>query len=156
MKKRFLWLCIGLIALLIASIAVSYFSPTPVISSVTLHPLFLLSPDGTKKTLEVEWADTDAKRAYGLMNRATLQHGMLFLFEDEQSLNFWMKNTLIPLDIVYFDANGEYVSSTTMTPCIADPCVNYPSEAPAKFALEMPAGFLQQSGIGQGWRLHHQ
>lgn len=76
---------------------------------------------------------------------------MLFLFPHEQVLSFWMKNTLIPLDIFYFDARGQIVSATTMEPCKADPCPSYSSEGAAQFALEVAAGFLDTNG--EEWKL---
>lgn len=79
--------------------------------------------------------------------------GMLFVFDQPMPLAFWMKNTLIPLDILYFDAGGELVSALTMEPCTADPCPSYPSGESAKFALEVSAGFNQQHGVGEGWRM---
>ena len=78
-------------------------------------------------------------------------NGMLFEFPDEKPRAFWMRNTLIPLDIVYFDANKQYVSHTTMQPCIADPCKNYPSTGPAKYALEVNAGIFAATNLDSSW-----
>ncbi len=79
--------------------------------------------------------------------------GMLFTFETEQTLRFWMKNTLIPLDIIYFDAQKRFVSALTMTPCAADPCSTYSSRYSALYALEVPAGSVAAWGVGEGWTL---
>ena len=117
----------------------------------TLHPLTLTSPTGGTSTLSVEWATTEAERELGLMNRPQVDHGMLFIFDTQQMQTFWMKNTLVPLDIVFFTDRGQYVSSARMTPCTSDPCALYSSGSPARYALEMPAGFIDQSGIGKGW-----
>lgn len=119
-----------------------------------LHPLTLVSPRGQDTTLQVEWATTDQERELGLMNRTTIDHGMLFIFDTQQQLTFWMKNTLVPLDIAFFDDHGAFVSSAQMTPCTADPCTLYPSATPAKYALEMPAGYIAQQGIARGWVMH--
>lgn len=115
----------------------------------------LQSPDGKLITLQVELANTYAQQERGLMNRTELPEGtgMLFSFDAEQPLNFWMKNTLIPLDIVYLDADGAFVSSTTMVPCVEDPCATYPSAGPAMRALELPVGYIKKMEIGEGWRL---
>ena len=78
---------------------------------------------------------------------------MLFIFSAPQQLSFWMKNTLIPLDILYFDSEGNFVSSSTMEPCTKDPCATYPSAGPAQYALEVNAGFAVENGINEAWSL---
>jgi hypothetical protein len=115
----------------------------------------LTGPDGKVVEIQAEIADEPAEQQRGLMFRESLPpgFGMLFVFDQEQPLGFWMKNTLIPLDIMYFDADGKLVSSTTMVPCEADPCMSYPSEGNAKFALEVEEGFNQAQGIGGEWQL---
>ena len=55
---------------------------------------------------------------------------------------FWMKDTLIPLDIVFFDADGRQVGSASMTPCEVAPCARYGSEGAYRWALETPAGAI--------------
>ena len=120
------------------------------VSTVTL-----LGPDGEKARFQVEVVQTDAERRQGLMSRESLgkNRGMLFVFEDEDFRSFWMKNTLIPLDIFYFDAEGVLVSLRTMQPCEADPCPGYPSGHKAKYALEVNAGVADREGIDIGWTL---
>lgn len=115
----------------------------------------LISPEGTVVELIVEVADEPEERAYGLMDRTELapDHGMLFLFDEPSILTFWMKNTLIPLDIIFFDDIGQYLSSTTMTPCAEDPCPLYGSVNPSRVALEVPAYFVTKHGVKTGWRL---
>lgn len=93
---------------------------------------------------EVEVADDFEERARGLMFRDAMaaDSGMLFVHEREAPLAFWMKNTEIPLDILYFDADRRLVSiQRGVPPCSAgDRCPSYPSEGPAQYVLELNAG----------------
>ena len=108
---------------------------------------------GTQK-LEVEIADNNEKRSHGLMFRKELKDGkgMIFIFENEQPLNFWMKNTLIPLSIGYFDKDKKLVDILDMQP--ASPMdvqpLTYPSTRPAKYALEVPLGWYAKHKIKPG------
>jgi uncharacterized membrane protein (UPF0127 family) len=90
-----------------------------------------------KFTLEV--ADDNASRETGLMNRDSMgaRHGMLFVFDREQPLSFWMKNTRIPLDILFVDSRGRVITIKTMKPFDLTPV---PSEGMAKYAIELNAG----------------
>jgi uncharacterized membrane protein (UPF0127 family) len=100
-----------------------------------------------------EFATDDASREHGLMMRTELaaDHSMLFVFPDTQPRWFWMKNTLIPLDILYFDADRKLVSmQLDVPPCKADPCPSYPSDAPARYVLELPAGTARRIGAQAG------
>lgn len=118
-----------------------------------LHNITLVSPIGENIDLRVEVADTPEERERGLMFREELPEGrgMLFMFDKSQILHFWMKNTMIPLDILFFDERRNLVSAMTMEPCVADPCPLYPSTAEARYALEVPAGFIERYGVGVGW-----
>jgi len=93
---------------------------------------------------QVEVADDAAERERGLMFREHLaaDAGMLFVHAHEEPLAYWMKNTRIPLDILYFDAERRFVSMQAgVPPCSAgDACPSYPSAAPAKYVLELNAG----------------
>ncbi|VAW43955.1 FIG007785: exported protein [hydrothermal vent metagenome] len=106
----------------------------------------------------IELADTDNTRALGLMYREHMadDEGMLFVFPDTQRRAFWMKNTLIPLDILYFDQNQKLVSISENTPPCKNTttrCPNYPSAKPAKYVLEINAGLSQQYGFKSGDKL---
>jgi uncharacterized membrane protein (UPF0127 family) len=115
----------------------------------------LVGPEDEAISVVVEIVDDAASRAEGLMGRQSLDsnEGMLFMFSSAQPLTFWMKNTLIPLDIIFFDAQGNVIGSDTMVPCTADPCLRYTSSGPANIALEVNAGFVETHGIGAGWRI---
>lgn len=102
----------------------------------------------------VEVADNHEERARGLMFRDTLEQGrgMLFVHDAEQPLAYWMKNTRIPLDILYFDEDLKLVSvSRGVPPCsLGDRCPNYPSRAPALYVLELNAGVAAEIGVAKG------
>ena len=101
----------------------------------------------------VELADTADKQALGLMFRDHLpdDHGMLFRFPREGMRSFWMKNTRIPLAILYFDADLRLVSvAENAQPCRSPRCRNYPSAAPAKYVLELNAGKAAELGLEPG------
>lgn len=97
---------------------------------------------GTRYSVEI--ANDDASRARGLMFRDTLASGtgMLFVHDREERQAYWMKNTRIPLDILYFDAERRLVSQRRDTPpCTAgDRCPPYPSRGAALYVLELNAG----------------
>ncbi len=83
---------------------------------------------------------TPAQRSLGLMNRKQApKDGMLFVFPETTTGGFWMKNTLVPLTIVFFDTAGKRVRKLSMTPCRKDPCGIYDPGRPYRFALELRA-----------------
>lgn len=94
--------------------------------------------------LAVAVAASPSQRSQGLMGVADLGSldGMLFVFPADSDGGFWMKNTLIPLDIVFFTADGGFVDSLTMAPCTEDPCPTYRPGGSYRYALEAPAGDL--------------
>jgi hypothetical protein len=79
---------------------------------------------------------------------------MIFLFTDGGAHNFWMKNTMIPLDILWIDAQGKviFVSANT-PPCKSDPCPSYGPRAPAPTVLELAGGMAAKEGIREGSEL---
>ena len=106
---------------------------------------------GHRYTIEV--AADDASRAHGLMDRTKMEvdHGMLFVFDDDAPRAFWMKNTKISLDMLFFDASNKLVSvQHNVPPCQADPCPAYSSGAPARYVLELNGGQAQELGLTPG------
>lgn len=105
----------------------------------------------------VEVADEPAERARGLMFREHLgaDRGMLFIHDHEEPQAYWMKNTKIPLDILYFDADLRLVAQQrAVPPCtLGDRCPSYPSGAPARYVLELNAGEAARLGLVDGMRL---
>lgn len=131
----------------------------PLILAVHVAACTSATPTATLRgqTYELEVADNDAERARGLMYRDQLaaDAGMLFLFERQGPQAFWMKNTRIPLDILYFDEDWRLVGwSLDTPPCsLGDRCPSYPSQAPAQFVLELNAGTARRIGAQLGDRL---
>ena len=108
------------------------------------------------KTFSVEIADTQEEHALGLMYRDSMpaDHGMIFLFPNEAPRSFWMKNTRIPLDIMYFDKDLKLVSISADTPpCRVSNCPSYSSKAPAQYVLELNAGLAASLGVKVGDQL---
>lgn len=104
---------------------------------------------GTKK-LEVEIVQSDEERMRGLMHREQLgeNEGMLFVFEEAQIQSFWMRNTFIPLDIAFIDANGKIIDVQRMEPL--DETKSYFSPAPVPYVLEVNAGWFERNGVTVG------
>lgn len=100
----------------------------------------------------VEIANTPEKRATGLMNRESIpaNSGMLFIFEDESIQEFWMKNTLIPLDIIWIDTNSKIVDIKQAEPCTKDPCAIYTPSKEARYALEINQSQASRNNIEIG------
>lgn len=113
-------------------------------------PPMCVVPDGTRVHLEL--ALSDAEKANGLMFRDSLapDRGMLFLFAVDGTYPFWMKNTFIPLDMVWLTATGQVVTVRTVQPCRADPCPSYEADGPGRAVLEVNAGFAAAHGVKPG------
>jgi len=110
--------------------------------------------NGASYTVDI--ADNDATRTRGLMFVDSMpdDHGMLFIFPNSRPRSFWMKNTLIPLDIIYFDSDLELVSvSKNARPCKTARCGHYPSSGPAKYVLELNAGHADKLDLKPGDKL---
>lgn len=96
--------------------------------------------------LIVAVADTATLRQQGLMFVEDMGDldGMLFVFENDSSGAFWMKNTLIPLDIAFFDSAGQFVDGFEMEPCVIENCPTYGPDGSYRYALEMAAGDMPE------------
>lgn len=99
--------------------------------------------------LQIELACRAEEQERGLMFRRDLpeNQGMLFVFEQERSLNFWMKNTYLPLSIAYIDAAGTIVDIQDMQPLDE---TTHPSAKPARYALEVNQGWFKRHGVSVG------
>ena len=101
------------------------------------------------KTFVMEIADTSAAREVGLMYRDSMpsDHGMIFVFSSDQTNPFWMKNTRIPLDIVYVDADARVIAVRPMRPYDTTPV---PSPRPFRWAIELNQGTGASLGLKEG------
>jgi uncharacterized membrane protein (UPF0127 family) len=107
---------------------------------------------GAPARIRAEIARTDDERARGLMYREKLEdgEGMLFVFERDQLLSFWMKDTLIPLSIAYISSGGRILEIHDMIPRDLSPVR---SSRSARYALEVPQGWFRRAGAEVGDRL---
>jgi uncharacterized protein len=111
--------------------------------------------DGGVVPVDVEVADDDEERSTGLMNRERLDPdaGMVFLFEEPLHTSFWMKDTLIPLSIAFWNERGTIVAILDMEPCEAEPCPSYDPGVEFEGALEVNQGFFDEHGVEIGDRI---
>jgi uncharacterized membrane protein (UPF0127 family) len=117
--------------------------------------LILADSLGNEKIkIDIEIADNDYERQLGLMNRKEMKEnqGMLFIFPNETMQSFWMRNTLIPLDIVFVNSKKNIVTIHKNTHTLSDQ--SYPSSAPAEYVLELNAGFTDRHNIQLGDKLN--
>ena len=107
---------------------------------------------GGELTVRAEIALTPAQREQGLMYRKEIKDGnaMLFVFERDQILSFWMKNTLVPLSVAYIASDGRILEIYDMEPGNLSPVS---SSRSARYALEVPQGWFGRAGIGIGDRV---
>jgi hypothetical protein len=105
--------------------------------------------------VRVEIASTGPQRERGLMHRSSLppDSGMVFRFPRATSGGFWMKSTLIPLDIAFYDEGGKILRIMQMTPCETDPCPVYAPGLSYRGALEVNAGAFRRWGVSVGDRI---
>jgi len=143
-KYAFLVTGFWLLMLVGAWISCGYAADALPKSAVTL-------PNGAVYSVEVP--QTQAERERGLMFRSSLapRNGMLFIFPQTGPLEFWMKNTLIPLDLIWLNEQKRVVYiRPEAPPCKADPCPTYSPGVPSRYVLEIPAGAAKQEGLGLG------
>lgn len=111
--------------------------------------------DGQNVTVTLQVADEAEERQRGLMYRQSLANrtGMVFVYSEEDPRTFWMKNTYVPLDIIFIAANGTVlnVQHARAQPHAPDSEVErYPSDGEAKYVVELPRGFANRTGVGPG------
>jgi uncharacterized protein len=112
-----------------------------------------INNDNKKIFIHAEIADTEEKRGRGLMFRKSMKSGsgMIFVFPYERPLDFWMKDTYIPLSIAFLSSSGKIVRTCDMKPL--DISVTYPSIIPAQYAIEVNMGWFRKNNISEGCRV---
>jgi uncharacterized membrane protein (UPF0127 family) len=125
----------------------------PMILPTDPTPLVVDGADGSH-SFSIEIANTPQEQEQGLMYRRSMpdDHGMLFAFEQSEPLAFWMKNTPMPLDLVFVSSRGEVKAVRHGTPFSTD--IISPNE-PVRFVLELKAGMAEKAGISDGVVMHH-
>jgi hypothetical protein len=115
-------------------------------------PALTITTEAGRVNLVVEVADDAEERSIGLMNREELEpfDGMAFLWDEPVHTSFWMKDTLIPLSIAFWDAHGRIVSILDMEPCEADPCPTYDPGTEFVGAVEVKQGLFADRGVEVG------
>jgi uncharacterized membrane protein (UPF0127 family) len=114
--------------------------------------LTIVKADNSSINLVAEIANTEEARAHGFMYRKEVKdgEGMLFVFDRDQIMNFWMKNTFVPLSIAYISFDGTILEIHEMKPHRETPVT---SSRSARYALEVPSGWFETSGVKTGDRL---
>ena len=161
-KRPFFWVLALLIAFLTGIIVYQQYQKIAKKNQIVIY-----TGAGPVK-INVEYADTPEKLTSGLMNQPGLPKfsGMLFIFPDEKIREFWMKDTLIPLEIMFVGTKGRINEIMTMKPCPPEQpddlsfgragapdaliCPIYTSKEPARFAIEVNAGFTERARIIEG------
>ena len=134
-------------------------TPTVAVASLLFEEegkLKFFGSDTTKvlKEIKIELADSPEEQEQGMMFRKEMpaDTGMLFTFPDEAPRSFWMANTYLSLDIIYVNASKEIVSIARNAPPLSTESI--PSEKPAKYVIEVPAGYTDTNGIIEGQKVN--
>lgn len=125
----------------------------PVAAEPARRELTLVTQAGKRFTLQVEIADTDAEKRQGLMFRDKLEekHGMLFLYQPAREVGIWMKNTLLPLDVIFIDVTGRIIKIDPDAVPLSEESLR--STRPVRAVLEINGGMTGFLGIAVGDRV---
>ena len=108
-------------------------------------------PDKTRVNVEIAASDADRQRGLMFRERLAPNEGMVFIFEESGTYPFWMKNTLIPLDMIWVDSHYRIVDiAHSVPPCKADPCPSYGHNGSALYVVEVVSGFAKQHAAKPG------
>jgi uncharacterized membrane protein (UPF0127 family) len=141
----------GVLALLFAAFIalVAFVMPAAGHAAAAGDRLVVTTPAG-KHAFTIEWAVTADERERGLMYRKSMpkDHGMLFDFQTEQSVAFWMRNTYLPLDMLFIDGAGTVKRIEHKATPLSDRII--PSGAPVRYVFEINGGMADALGISEG------
>lgn len=145
MRKSVIGGVVALVALLVAYMAMASSDESTAILTTSSGP----------HEIAVELAQTPQQRETGLMNRASMpaDSGMLFAFDETRDVNMWMKNTLIPLDMLFIDETGKVIHIKTNAQPLSLEVI--PSGGPARYVLELNGGASARYGTAVGDTLAH-
>lgn len=138
-----------------AVIAAFFIFARPSVSNGDQESLVIETKAGEQHEFSIEIADTPSEQEKGLMFRTSMapDHGMLFEFPTIAPISFWMKDTLIPLDIIFIEADGKIVKvHANATP---KSLAQIASDAPVRAVLELNGGRAAELGIGPGGMVRH-
>jgi uncharacterized membrane protein (UPF0127 family) len=144
-----------LLALVLASAAVACADGPAPGDDAAERPRVVIEAAGGTVSIDVEVADEGFERRAGLMGRTNLPAGagMAFLFPEPTDASFWMKDTLVPLSIAFWDEGGAIVAILDMQPCPDHECPSYDPGVDFVGALEVNQGFFDEHGIDVGDRV---
>ncbi|UPV76485.1 DUF192 domain-containing protein (plasmid) [Halorussus limi] len=131
--------------------------PTTTDVERTVNATFVIE-DGENVTVTLMVANEPSERQSGLMHREELANrtGMVFAYENAKQVSFWMKNTLVPLDMIFVAPNGTVLNVEHAEPqpnASTSELETYPSDGQAKYVVELPRGFANRTGVGPGTKL---
>jgi hypothetical protein len=143
--RRLNWIFAGLLAVVVA---------VTLARAENLTPLNIATASGTHR-FTVEYADTPERRAVGLMHRPAMaaDHGMLFDFKTDAPVAMWMRNTRIPLDMLFIARDGRIVNIAERAMPFSETTI--PSKGPVRAVLELNGGTATRLGIKPGDRVAH-
>ena len=145
-NNKKLWVGGVLLLVIVLCAVFGFFRPTISDYGLTTEKISI----GKTNTVIVEIADSDASRAKGLMMRTFLPQGqgMLFIWPEEAPRTMWMKDTFIPLDIIFMDGQGTIVGIATQA--VPHDLSPLGTDRPARYVLEVPAGDADRLGLAVG------
>lgn len=139
--------------LIAAAVTLSLFAISDFLNDSESKSIVTLYPENSEPIkIRAEIADSPEEITTGLMFRQSLgkNEGMLFVFPGSAVRNFWMKNTIIPLDMIFIAEDGTIAKIHHAVPCTSEPCPLYSSERPVKYVLEVNGNFTAENGIEEG------